>query len=147
MSLRRWNNGEKSEIVQAIIEYNTRLLGKHLSQNMLCLTSTERKNLGSDYLSEGLRVFDITEETWYKYNNNTWVECATIYNKTFSKTDWTDNEISIGFSTHFIAHPLVQLFIKNGGVYTPVLGGVEVDAGSNVRLLTDLPFDGKVVIK
>lgn len=147
MNLRTWGNGDGAEVVQKIIEYNFKLLGRYLSSNMLCLSSSERKALSSDYLREGLIIYDTTENTWYKYVSGTWKKSPTEYNLSIAKTDWTNNEITISFTTHLITNPIVQLFIKDGNSYSPVIGGVSVDNGFNITLSTDMPFDGKVVVK
>ena len=81
------------------------------------------------------------------YNFNIVSKALKKYTQSISKDDWTDNSISIPFSKHGIETPAVQLFIKYGGSYTPVLGGVNIDSEYNVTLSTDLPFDGRVVIK
>lgn len=147
MSLKTWRNGEEAEVVQKIIEYNFRLLGRHLPSGMLCLSSSERKVLSSDYLREGLLVYDTTENAWYKYSSGFWGKCPTEYNRTISKTDWTNNEITINCATHLISNPTVQLFIRDGNSYSPVIGGIEVNNNYDIILSTDLPFDGKVVVK
>ena len=147
MSLRTWRNGEGAEVVQKIIEYNFRVLGRYLSSSMLCMSSSERKVLSGDYLREGLLIYDTTENVWYKYTSGFWKKCPTIYSLDISKADWSDNTITINFSTHLIPNPIVQLFIKDGNTYSPVIGGVMVDSNYNVILSTDLPFDGKVVVK
>lgn len=147
MSLKTWRNGDEAEVVQKIIEYNFRLLGRHLPSSMLCLSSSERKVLSGDYLREGLLVYDITENAWYKYASGFWEKCPTEYGRIISETDWVNNTITINFATHLTPNPIVQLLIKDGNSYSPVIGGVEVDSNYNIILSTDLPFDGKVVVK
>lgn len=69
MSLKTWNNGERAEIIKSIIESNFKLLGRHLPHNILALTTAERNVLSSDYLSDGLIVFDTTIQKWVQYKN------------------------------------------------------------------------------
>lgn len=147
MNLRTWRNGEEAEVVQKIIEYNFKLLGRYLSSNMLCLSSSERKALNSDYLREGLIIYDTTENTWYKYVSGAWKKSPTEYSQAITETDWVNKEITIGFPTHLITNPIVQLFIKDGNSYSPVIGGVSIDNSFNITLSTDMPFNGKVVVK
>ena len=147
MSLKTWRNGDSAEVVQKIIEYNFKLLGRYLSSNMFCLSSSERKTLSSDYLREGLIIYDTTENTWYKYVSGAWKKSPIEYNLTITETDWVNNEITINFPTHLITNPIVQLFIKDDNSYTPVIGGVSVDNSFNITLSTDMPFNGKVVVK
>ncbi len=71
----------------------------------------------------------------------------TKYTRDISKDEWVDNTISIPHSKHGIETPFVQMFIKDNGSFDIVLGGVKIDSEYNVTLSTDLPFDGKVVIK
>lgn len=147
MSLQKWHNGDKAEVVQKIIEYNFKLLGRYLSSNMLCLSSTERKALSGDYLRDGLLIYDTTENSWYRYLSGVWEKCPTEYIRAINESDWTNNEITINFSTHLISNPVVQLFIKDGNNYSPVIGGISVDNDFNIVLSTDIPFEGKVVVK
>lgn len=148
--MQTWRNGEKSQVVKKIIDQNFNIVSRHLPHNVLSLSKVERELLGSDYLSEGLRVFDTTEEQWYKYEKNKWVKSplkSVVYTQTFSTTDWKDNKISIDFSTHLVTNPIVQVFINDGNSFSPIIGGVEVDENFNIILDTDLAFDGKVVVK
>ena len=147
--LKSWSNGEKSEIIKAIIENNFRILGKHLPNNMLSLTTTERTSLTSDYLSEGLVVFDNTLKKWFEYKNGFWIDypITITYSASINIDDWIENTIYIPYSTHFVESPAVQLFILSNNGYEPVIGGVSVDNNYNIVLKTDFPYEGKVVIK
>lgn len=145
--MRMWRNGEKAEIIQAIIEYNFKLLGKHLPHNMLSLPTTERELLSSDYLSKGLRIFDTDLNQWFEYNGSKWVEWEQEYVRDISMSDWDNGKITISYSTHLMRNPIVQLFILNNNSYSSVVGGVDIDDNWNVTLTTDLAFNGKVVIK
>lgn len=147
MSLRTWRNGDDAKVVQKIIEYNFKLLGRYLSSNTLCLSSSERKTLSGDYLRDGLIIYDTTENIWYKYTSGTWKKSPKEYHQTILEADWADNEIAIDFSTHLITNPIVQLFVKDGNSHSPVIGGVSVDNSFNIKLSTDIPFSGKVVVK
>ena len=154
--MRMWRNGETAEIVQKIIEYNFKLLGRHLPNNILALPTTQRETLSSDYLCEGLIVYDTTLNKWFRYTSNSWEEYtidndtsgeSAVYTKTFTAADWENKEIYISYSTDLISNPSVGLAILDNGVYSPVIGGVIMDRNDNIILTTDLPFDGKVVIK
>ena len=100
-------------------------------------------------------MFDTDEEQWYKYFDGSWVKTfvsdggnAVTYTKNISKSDWTNNGISILFDQHRVENPVVQLFMMHGDSFVPVIGGVKkIDSKHNVTLSTDLPFNGKVVIK
>ena len=81
------------------------------------------------------------------YNFNVASKALKKYTQNINADDWTDNSIYIPFSKHSFENPTVQLFIEYDGSFTPVLGGVKIDSEYNVTLSTDLPFDGKVVIR
>lgn len=81
------------------------------------------------------------------YNFNVASKALKKYTENIGVDDWTDNVMSIPFSKHGIENPTVQLFIKYDGSFAPVVGGVKVDSEYNVTLSTDLPFDGRIVIR
>lgn len=152
--LKTWRNGEKADVVQKIIENNFKVLGRYLSRNMLCLSTTERELLSSDYLSDGLIVFDTTLESWMQYNKGIWVEVfigvdveVNNYIKIIKTEDWIDNKIYIPLSDHHVKNPTVQLFMLYGETYSPVIGGIYIENEHDIVLKSDMPFKGKVVIK
>ena len=153
MGLKTWNDGEKAEIVQAIIESNFKVLGRYLSKYVLTLSTDERNLLSSDYVSDGLIVFDKTLGRWFEYKSGRWIKSAfgggnnKVYLKDITSADWIENEIYIPYSEHDILNPMAQLFILEEDMYTPVIGGIYVDNDHGVTLRVDMPFDGKVVIK
>lgn len=81
------------------------------------------------------------------YNFNVVSKVLKKYTQNITVADWTDNNISIPFSKHGVDNPSVQLFISYDGSFKPVLGGVRVDSEYNITLSTDLPFDGRIVVK
>ena len=148
--IKTWRNGASGGEVKNVIDYNFNLLAKYLSKNIRVLSTQERNLLESDYLSENALVFDTDEEQWYKYSNGSWEKTSVDDNahiQNISIDNWIDNSIKILFEQHGIENPVVQLFLKNGDSFISVLGGIEIDPTYNVTLSTDLPFDGKVVIK
>lgn len=145
MSLKTWENGDKGEDVKRIIESNFKVVGSHLSHNMLALTTDERNKLGGDYLSEGLLVFDTSLGEWFRYNNGGW-EKSLKFVLDFTEEDWIDNVISIPYSLHHITSPCVQIYILSNNVYEAVIGGVSIDNDGNVVLCADFTFSGRVVI-
>ena len=92
--------------------------------------------------AKGGEVKDIID-----YNFNVTSRALKKHTQNIAVSDWTNNTISIPFSKHSIENPTVQLFIVYGNSFEPVLGGVEIDSDYNVTLSTDLPFNGKVMIK
>lgn len=149
--LKTWKNGEKAGSTKDIIEYNFKLLGKYLSNNIIAAPRDVINSLPSDYLSEGLVAFDTTNNVWLKYKSGVWQEDVvgsdSAYSRTIRAADWQDGEIVIAKSIHGRRNPIVELYILNGTAYEPVLGGVFVDSGYNITLRSGVPFDGKVVIK
>lgn len=148
--IKTWRDGAQGSEVKAIIDYNFNLVSRYLSKDIKALSTQERNLLPSDYLNENTLVFDTDETQWYKYSNGNWVKTSVddnVYSQDISVGDWVDKNIQISVSQHGIKSPVVQLFMRGENSFIPVLGGVEVDYEYNVKLSTDLPFDGKVVIK
>ena len=81
------------------------------------------------------------------YNFNVVSKALKKHTKDISVSDWINNNIFIPFSEHGIENPTVQLFVKSDDSFDIVFGGVKVDSEYNVTLSTDLPFDGRVVVK
>ena len=148
--LKTWRNGAQGSEVKNVIDYNFNLVSRYLSKDIKALSTRERNLLSPDYLGENTLVFDTDEERWYKYSNGTWVAMA-IDNSSvtfdISTENWVDNSISISFEQHGFENPVIQLFMEDGDSFIHVLGGVEIDSEYNITLSTDLPFNGKVVIK
>ena len=95
-------------------------------------------------------VFDTDEEQWFKYSKGSWVKVSVednTYSKAITVDDWQDKKIQIPFTQHGIKYPIVQLFMKHNSSFIPVLDGAEIDSEYNIILSTDLPFNGKVVVK
>ena len=148
--IKSWKNGALGSEVKSIIEYNFNLVSRYLSKDIKALSTKERSLLPSDYLSENTLVFDTTEEQWYKYSGGTWRKTSVeddSYIQTISVDDWKNNTIQIDATQHAVSNPMVEMFIFSGGSFVPVIGGIEVDNQNNVILSSDMPFNGKVVIK
>lgn len=148
--IKSWRNGTSGREVKSIIDHNFNVVSKYLSKDVRALPTQERKLLTSDYISNNTLVFDTDESQWYKYVDGSWIKVDAgnnLYTQSLSVSNWTNNSIEILFDQHGVENPVVQLYITNGDSFTPVLGGVEIDSEYNVMLSTDLPFDGKVVIK
>ena len=150
LMLKTWRNGASGGEVKNAIEYNFNLVSRYLTKDIKALSTEERNLLPLDYLSENTLVFDTDEIQWYKYSGGSWVKTSVddnMYAQEISVSDWTDNVISIKFEQHGRMNPVVQLLMSSGNSFVNVIGGVEIDSLHNVVLSTDLPFDGKVVIK
>lgn len=148
--LKTWRNGASGGEVKSAIEYNFNLVSRYLTKDIKALSTQERNLLPTDYLSENTLVFDTDEIQWYKYSQGSWVKTSVddnMYTQNISVSDWTDKTINIPLEQHGIMNPVVQLLMTSENSFVNVLGGVEIDSAHNVVLSTDLPFDGKVVIK
>ena len=148
--IKTWRNGASGGDVKNIIDYNFNLVSRYLTKDIKALSTKERNLLPSEYLSENTLVFDTDEKQWYTYSNRSWVKTSVddnVHTQDISIVDWRNNNISILFEQHGIENPVVQLLMKDGDSFIPVLGGVKIDSEYNVTLSTDLPFNGKVVIK
>ena len=150
--IKTWKNGDSGAEVKSVIDHNFNIVSRYLSKEVRTLSTAERNLLSSDYLGENTLVFDTDEEQFYKYTGGIWVKASiggsgVAYTQDISINDWMNNSINILFEQHGIENPVVQLFMKSENSLIPVLGGVEIDSNNSVILSTDLPFDGKVVIK
>lgn len=148
--IKTWRNGADAKEVREIIEYNFNLVSRYLSKDIKALSTQERNLLSPDYLNENSLVFDTDEIQWYRYSKGSWVKThvgGDEYTQDISVDDWVDNKIHILSTHHGIKNPVVQLLMESENSFIPVFGGVKIDSEYNVTLSTDLPFDGKVVIK
>ena len=149
MGLKTWINGAKGKVVKSFIDQNLKLLGSYLPNLMLTLKTSQRLALSSDYLSEGLLVFDSDEEAWFCYLNGKWQKKSfdTTYTKEFSDTEWANGQIVIEFKTHLVSNPSVQIYMNSEGEDIPVVGGFIIDDDNNIIIETDISFSGRVVIR
>ena len=69
------------------------------------------------------------------------------FTKSFVTTDWKNGIITVSYYEHRISPPSAHVLMLNNGRYVDVYGGYYIDAENNVCLQSDIPFDGKVVIK
>ena len=150
LMIKTWRNGASGGDVKNIIDHNFNVVSKYLSKDVRALSTQERKLLSSDYISENTLVFDTEEKQWYIYSNGSWIKTFTsdnVYVQTIAVSDWLNNSIEISINQHKIKDPVVQVYMADGNSFTPIWGGIKIDSEYNVILTTDLPFDGKVVIK
>lgn len=146
--LKKWNNFDTGGQAKKVIEENFQVLGRHLSDNVLTLSSDERQRLSSEYYKKGTVVFDTTLKAWLEYTGTSWENLKAGYVGVFSKTDWGDDgTISIPFNLHKTVAPTVCAYMKLGDKYILVYGLEEIDENDNITLSTDLVFEGKVVVK
>ena len=150
--IKTWRNGAQGAEVKNVIDHNFNLVSRYLSKDIKALTTSERTLLPSDYLAENTLVFDTDEKQWYRYSvvNKSWIRTSVddnVYTQDISVGDWVNNTIEILLEQHGIANPVVQLSMANGNSFAPVMGGIKIDSEYNVTLSTDLPFNGRVVIK
>ena len=71
--------------------------------------------------------------------NNRWVYI-------FTKSDWINGTIHLSYSQYQKLNPCIDLYIKNGDGYSFVYGGYEIKT-DGVELQSDIPYEGKVVIR
>lgn len=151
--MQTWQNGEKAEVVRNIINKNFNKLERHLSDSILALSTERRLLLSSEYLRSGLIIFDTDLKSWLIYNGKTktWDDYTPPYvgySKAISFSDWgVTQSVVVPFSEHLTPNPAVYLYILCNGEYELVHGGYSVDSNFNIILLTDLAFEGKVVVK
>lgn len=148
MAIKKWKNGDKGYEVQEAIDQNFNYLSNYISKSILFLSSKERYMLPSDFLKNGVVVFDKNLNECLEYYNGQWIRRPLSgYTKEIFETDWTENKITILFEEHKIYNPLVQLFIKTKNGYDIVDNSITIDSNCNIILYSDLAFQGKVMIK
>lgn len=144
-------NRDKGKNIREKINQNFSLALQNISNNVLALPAEKRQLLTESYLSIGLIVYDTTAEKWFKYTASGWVDWypkGRSVSMSLSNDSWTNGMISIPCSSHKIEDPIVQLYIlTTNNTYDVVLGGVSIDSSYNITLHSDVPFQGKVVIK
>ena len=147
--MKMWHNYDLAENVYNIIKDNFTEVSKYLPNNIKAVTTTERINMTSTYLSEGLIVYDKTIGDWYKYTSGNWVK----YNFGISKdiqiinsSDWNNGTIIIPFATHKIPNPAVKVYYNDGTSMTEVYGCYNINEDIDILLSADIAFNGKVVI-
>lgn len=68
------------------------------------------------------------------------------YARSFTSSDWTNGTIFIDYSEYRKSNPCVDLYIKNSEGYSLVYGGYEIK-NSGIEIQSDLPYEGRVVIR
>ena len=151
MNLETWQSGELAGKVKDIIDRNFKKVSAYSNSNIRAMYSQELSAVDPDYLRNKIVVFDIDESMFFQYDGTTgtWhpLSYKHFYKATFMSDSWNSGNISIPYETHNVTSPSVQVYIKNGAVYEAVIGGVRVDSEFNVWLLSDIPFEGMVVIQ
>ena len=64
----------------------------------------------------------------------------------FKISDWVNGKISLAYSQYKKINPCVDLYIKSESGYSSVYGGYEIKP-NGIELRSDLPYEGKVVIR
>lgn len=149
--MKTWTNGAKGFIVKEAIDYNFNMLGQYLSHGVLALSTFERINFDAEYLRDGSVVFDTDLKRWLKYSNGSWNDYMFNYSgfvAIITKEDWINGSITIPYTVHNSINPITHLYmLVNDDNYDAVLGGISINNSNDVILTSDLPFEGKVVIK
>ena len=70
-----------------------------------------------------------------------------IFTKIFTVLDWEDGKITISYREHKIDNPNPHVSMEFQQDYVDVYGSVYIDKSGNVSILSDIPFDGRIVIK
>lgn len=74
------------------------------------------------------------------------IQIANAYIRHFLTSDWTNGKIFIGYSEYKKSNPCVDVYIRDNNGYSLVYGGYEVK-DNGIELQTDLPYEGRVVIR
>lgn len=68
------------------------------------------------------------------------------WEREFKTEDWKDGVIRIAYSEYKKVNPCVDLYIKRDNALSFVYGGYEIN-GNYIELQSDMPYEGKVVIR
>ena len=94
----------------------------------------------------GLHVRGVIDQNFNNLNNCI-SKLSHVCIALFTKSDWNSaGIIHIDYKQYNKPNPCVDLYIKNGNSYSLVCGGYEVN-DYGIRLLSDMPYEGKVVIR
>ena len=69
-----------------------------------------------------------------------------VYVKDFIVSEWESGAISISQSEYNKETPHIEVYIKNEDGYAVVYGGYEIK-NYGIELQTDMPYEGRVVIR
>lgn len=64
----------------------------------------------------------------------------------FKASDWVNGIINLNYSQYKKASPCVDLYIKSDNGYLFVYGGYKIKEDS-IELQSDMPYEGKVVVR
>ena len=92
----------------------------------------------------GKKVKEAIEASFNNINNQLNLLSITAFD--FKISDWKDGKITIDYSVYSKQNPCVDLYIKSSNKYSLVYGGYEILSNS-IELLSDMPYEGRVVIR
>ena len=142
-------NGDQAEEVREKINNNFEKLSKNSGSDIMALSTEERLAMSNEYLRDGLIVFDITLQTWFKRTGNEWVLYTFYprYRRKFTLQDWTDSlSLYIPYATHGTNADSVNVYMLHNNNYSSVIVDIEVNNNYDVTLYSDFAFSGEVVI-
>ena len=73
-------------------------------------------------------------------------EDVSVYVEYIKPTAWEDGIIQIDYAKYNKQNPRVDLYIKQDSGYEIVFGGYVIE-GDNIKLCSDIAYEGKVVIR
>ena len=73
-------------------------------------------------------------------------QLSRMYVYDFKLSDWNNGKIVIDYSVYLRQNPCVDLYIKSENGYSLVYGGYEI-MQNGIELQSDMPYEGKVVIR
>ena len=98
-----------------------------------------------NYGDTGKTVKDIIDTNFANLNEQV-NQLTNRWEHSFKASDWVDGLIKIAYSQYKKINPCVDLYIKNGDGYSFVYGGYEIK-DNGIELQSDMPYEGKVVIR
>lgn len=97
------------------------------------------------YGDNGETVKNVIDNNFANLNNQI-NQLSNRWEHKFKVSDWDNGTISIYYSQYKKINPCVDLYIKTENGYSFVYGGFEIKADS-IELQSDIPFEGKVVVR
>lgn len=98
-----------------------------------------------DYGDRGKTVKNIIDANFANLNEQV-NQLTNRWELGFKTSDWVDGVIKIAYSQYKKINPCVDLYIKSNGGYSFVYGGYEIK-DNGIELQSDMPYEGKVVIR
>ena len=93
----------------------------------------------------GEKVKQVIDDNFKNLDERT-LQLTNGYTLSFEESSWIEGKIFIAREEYKRESPCVELYIENTDGYSIVCGGYQI-LSSGIRLQSDIPYKGKVVIR